>query len=66
MSIIEVVRGTANEGVATAHYREVAESAAKLAEDTIHSEDIPLGYRLYIKRYFQLIRPAAETPKEKP
>ncbi|KPL02360.1 MAG: hypothetical protein AMK75_02865 [Planctomycetes bacterium SM23_65] len=65
-SLIEIVRGAASEGVATTAYKDVAEAAARLAEDAIHNEDIPLGYRFYIKRYFQLIRPPAEAPKETP
>jgi polyhydroxyalkanoate synthesis regulator phasin len=65
-SVIEIVKGAAVEGVASAPYRDVAEAAAKLAEDAVHSEDIPLGYRFYIKRYFQLIRPPREPLKESP
>ncbi|HUU43359.1 MAG TPA: hypothetical protein VMX57_06240 [Planctomycetota bacterium] len=65
-SLIEIVHGAASEGVATAEYREVVEAARRLAEDAVHAEDIPLGYRLYIKRYFQLIRPREDAPKENP
>jgi hypothetical protein len=60
-SLIEIVKGVASEGVATTAYRNVAESAARSAEDAVHSEDIPLGYRFYIKRYFQTIRPAERS-----
>jgi hypothetical protein len=63
-SLVEVVKGAASEGVATTAYREVAEAAARSAEEALHGEDIPLGYRLFIKRYFQLIRPPASETKE--
>jgi len=65
-SLIEVVRGAASEGVAATAYRDVADTAARIAEDAVHAEDIPLDYRFYIKRYFQLIRPPLEPPKETP
>lgn len=65
-SLIEIVQGAASEGVATTEYKEVVEAARRLAEDAVHAEDIPLGYRLYIKRYFQLIRPREKAPKENP
>ena len=64
--LIEIVRGAATEGVATAAYADVADAAARLAEHAVHAEDIPLGYRLYIKRYFRRIRPPVETMKETP
>jgi hypothetical protein len=64
--LVEIVRGAAAEGVATAEYRDVAEAARRLAEAAVHSEDIPLGYRLYIKRYFQLIRPRSDETRETP
>lgn len=65
-SLIEIIKGAAAEGVATTAYKDVAETAAGLAEDAVHNEDIPLGYRFYIKRYFQLIRPPARNRKENP
>lgn len=65
-SLIEVVRGAAGEGIATTAYRDAAEAAAQLAEDAVHSEDIPLGYRFYVKRYFQIIRTPAQSGKESP
>ena len=65
-SLIEVVRGAASDGMAAAGYREASEAAARLAEDTIHAEEIPLGYRIYIKRYFRNIRPSPSVAKETP
>ncbi len=55
----EIVKGAASEGVATQAYRDAVESAARAAEDAVYAEDIPLGYRLYVKRYFQTIQPPA-------
>jgi len=65
-SLIEIVRGAAAEGVVTTAYAEAAETAARVAEDAVHNEDIPLGYRFYIKRYFQLIRPPRKRAEERP
>lgn len=66
VSLVEIVKGAASDGVATAAYRDVADAAATFAENAVHNEDIPLGYRFYIKRYFQLIRPPTQVPKETP
>ena len=58
-SLVEIVRGAATEGVATLAYARAAEAAAREAESAVHAEEIPLGYRLYVKRYFQMIQPSS-------
>jgi hypothetical protein len=55
--------------------REAAESAVekknifvkyeRLAEETLYNESIPIGYREYIRRYFENIRPKDESEGEK-
>ncbi len=61
-TLVEVVKGASSEGLATLAYRKAAESAAREAESAVHGEDIPLGYRLYVKRYFQMIQPRPDGP----
>ena len=38
-------------------YKELYETMAPAAEDAVGQEDIPLGSRLFIRRYFEAIRP---------
>jgi hypothetical protein len=61
-SLVQIVRGAASEGLAGEAYRDVVETAARLAEDAVHAEEIPLGYRLFIKRYFSEL--TRSTPRE--
>ncbi len=42
---------------ATRRYRELYEAASFAAEDAVTQENIPLGARFLIRRYFQAIRP---------
>ncbi|MEQ1851603.1 MAG: hypothetical protein ABMA01_08425 [Chthoniobacteraceae bacterium] len=44
-------------GKAARRYRELYDAAAADAEDAVTQENIPLGSRLLIKRYFEAIRP---------
>ena len=38
-------------------YKDLYEAAAAAAQDTVQQENIPLGSRFLIKRYFDSIRP---------
>jgi hypothetical protein len=38
-------------------YRKVYSKYSKLSEEALSREEIPLGYRYYVKRYFEMIRP---------
>lgn len=38
--------------------REVYLAEKRAAEDTIQRQDVPVGYRQYLKRYFDSIQPA--------
>jgi hypothetical protein len=42
---------------ASRRYKELYEAMAPTAEDAVQQENIPLGSRFYIKRYFESIRP---------
>ena len=53
----EVIRSSAARGFATSEYRDVYSDYLDHAEEVIEDEAIPPGYRFYVRRYFQLIRP---------
>lgn len=53
----QVIRGAAARGFADRGYRNVYDDYRDHAEAVIESEEIPDGYRFYVRRYFQLIRP---------
>ena len=38
-------------------YKEIYTKYHKLSEDALSQEQIPLGYRFYVKRYFESIKP---------
>jgi hypothetical protein len=52
-----LVPGKAQTETAATGYRSLYEATAPAAEDALNRENIPLGSRLFIKRYFQAIRP---------
>lgn len=56
----EVILDAADRGFATASYRKVYSDYRTHAEEVLEKEDIPGGYRFYVRRYFQLIRPREE------
>lgn len=53
----QVIRGAARGGFATAAYRRVYGDYRAHAEQLIERDDVPPGYRYYVRRYFQLVRP---------
>lgn len=53
----EIIRSASEEGFATVDYEDVYADYEEVAEEVIEREEVPDGYRFYIKRYFQLIRP---------
>lgn len=53
----EVIEGAADDGFATAEYQDVYADYEEIAEEVMDREEVPDGYRYYIKRYFELIRP---------
>ncbi len=56
-SASEVVFGAAARGFAGADYRKVYTDYKTVAEEALTNDEIPSGYKFYVRRYFQLIRP---------
>ncbi len=53
----QVILGAAERGFASRGYKKVYTEYHQVAEESLNKDDIPGGYRFYVKRYFQLIRP---------
>jgi hypothetical protein len=53
----EVVFGAAERGFSGGGYKKVYTDYKTVAEEVMQSDEIPPGYRFYVRRYFQLIRP---------
>lgn len=53
----EVVYGAAERGFSGAGYRKVYTDYKTVAEEVLETDEIPPGYKFYVRRYFQLIRP---------
>ena len=53
----ETIRDAGGQGFVSAPYREVHAEYQKHAERVIERDRVPGGYRFYVRRYFQLIRP---------
>jgi hypothetical protein len=56
-SFENVLRGQAEAATSTVEYRELFNNYTPEAEESIFKENIPLGSKYYIKRYFEGIRP---------
>lgn len=48
---------SAQRGFANRSYQDVYTDYSGHAEEVLERDDIPQGYRFYVRRYFQLIRP---------
>jgi hypothetical protein len=53
----QVILGAAERGFASRGYKRVFTEYHQVAEESLAKDEIPGGYRFYVKRYFQLIRP---------
>lgn len=53
----EIIQGASEQGFATTEYKEVYGDYSSVVEEVMEREKVPSGYRYYIKRYFQLIKP---------
>jgi hypothetical protein len=53
----QVILGAAELGFASRGYKRVYTEYHQVAEESLAKDEIPGGYRFYVKRYFQLIRP---------
>lgn len=56
----EVILSAADQGFVGSGYQDVHSDYSTHAEEVLERDDIPPGYRFYVRRYFQLIRPREE------
>ena len=59
----EVIQGAAERGFASKGYTRVFTEYHTVAEEALNKDEIPGGYRFYVRRYFELIRPRDEQQK---
>ena len=53
----QVIYGAAERGFVGRGYKQVFTDYQTVAERALSQDEIPSGYRFYVRRYFQLIRP---------
>jgi hypothetical protein len=53
----QVIQGAAQRGFVGRGYKKVYTEYHNVAEESLNKDDLPGGYRFYVRRYFQLIRP---------
>jgi hypothetical protein len=53
----QIIEGASDRGFASGGYKKVFREYHTVAEETLNKDEIPGGYRFYVRRYFQLIRP---------
>jgi hypothetical protein len=53
----QTILGSAEKGFATTSYKRVYGDYTAVVEEVMSKEKVPPGYRFYIKRYFQMIKP---------
>jgi hypothetical protein len=53
----ETILTSARKGFATTAYQKVFAEYRKIVEDVMSREKVPVGYKYYVKRYFQRIKP---------
>lgn len=58
----EVIVDGARRGFASSEYRAVHQDYREYAERVLEHDRIPGGYRFYVRRYFELIRPRESSP----
>lgn len=56
----EVISSAAQQGFAGREYQDVYAEYEKVVEEVLETEKVPPGYRFYVHRYFELIRPRNE------
>ena len=56
----ETVLTAAQKGFASRAYKDVYVNYKTKVEEVIKNEKVPSGYKYYVRRYFQKIRPQAE------
>lgn len=53
----QTILGAAEKGFATQAYRKVYGDYTTVSEEVMSKQRVPPGYRFYVKRYFQMIKP---------
>jgi hypothetical protein len=53
----ETILGSAEKGFSSRAYKRVYGDYTSVVEEVMSKEKVPPGYRFYVKRYFQLIKP---------
>ena len=53
----QTILGASERGFSSREYRKAYKDYTAVVEEVMSQEGIPPGYRYYVKRYFQLIRP---------
>lgn len=53
----EIIQTASEEGFATADYQDVYADYEEIAAEVMDRDEVPAGYRHYVERYFQMIRP---------
>ncbi len=56
-SVKETILSAAQKGFAGQNYKQVFTRYEPMVEEVINSEKVPSGYKYYVKRYFQKIKP---------
>ena len=56
-STSEIIESAGQKGFASESYKEVYQTYEKAAESVLESEEVPQGYRNYVEKYFDMIRP---------
>jgi hypothetical protein len=56
-SLRDFMPAAGDDSKSTQRYREIYSAMAPAAEDALRQEEIPIGSRFFVKRYFQYIRP---------
>ena len=59
-SAIQTVASSAEGQQSSVSYKDAYAKYQKLSEDALTQEQIPLGYKFYVKRYFESIKPSDE------
>ena len=58
----EVIHEAGQRGFASLGYQKVHAEYARHAERVLERDHVPGGYKFYVRRYFQLIRPREDVP----
>jgi hypothetical protein len=53
----QTILGSAQKGFSSTSYKNVYRDYTAVSEEVMQKEKVPPGYRFYVKRYFQLIKP---------